>query len=122
MKKLFPLVFLLLFASNGFSGASQAGAIFLIIFPGARPNGMGAAFCSIADDAMSTYYNQAGAAFQESTNVCLMHANWLEGLYPDMYYEYIGVVKPVQDIGNFGANFIYLTTGRQREQTLTEIP
>jgi len=111
MRKLFALVFLLLLASNGFSGASQAGAIFLIIFPGARPNGMGAAFCSIADDAMSTYYNPAGAAFQESTNVSLMHANWLTGLYPDMYYEYIGVVKPVEEIGNFGANFIYLTTG-----------
>jgi len=37
-------------ASTSFGSASQAGAIFLLIFPGARPNGMGASFCSIADD------------------------------------------------------------------------
>lgn len=98
-------------ASSSFGSASQAGAIFLLIFPGARPNGMGASFCSIADDAMAVYYNPAGAAFQENTNVSLMHANWLKGLYPDMYYEYIGFVKPVEGLGHIGINFIYLTTG-----------
>ncbi|MBI5805019.1 PorV/PorQ family protein [candidate division TA06 bacterium] len=42
---------------------SEGGAIFLMIRPGARPSGMGSAFCAIADDATATYYNPAGLAF-----------------------------------------------------------
>ncbi len=94
-----------------YGAASQAGAIFLAIYPGARPNGMGTCFTAIADDAMATYYNDAGMAFQEKTDITLMHANWLTGLYPDMYYEYIGFVHEFQGIGKIGANLIYLTTG-----------
>lgn len=42
---------------------SEGGAIFLMIRPGARPSGMGSAFCAVADDATATYYNPAGIAF-----------------------------------------------------------
>ncbi len=111
--KVKALVGLLLICVTGtsFGSASQAGAIFLLIFPGARQNAMGASFCSIADDAMAVYYNPAGLAFQEDASVSLMHANWLKGLYPDMYYEYIGAVKPIAGLGSIGLNLIYLTTG-----------
>lgn len=107
------LVVTLSFSAQSLSGStSQAGAIFLTIFPGGRPNGMGTAFTAISDDAMATYYNQAGLAFQEATDVTLMHANWLTGLYPDMYYEFIGFIHPVPGWGGtLGGNFVYLTTG-----------
>jgi hypothetical protein len=50
--------------SSAYAGAiSEGGAIFLMIRPGARPSGMGSAFCAIADDATATYYNPAGMAF-----------------------------------------------------------
>ncbi|MEA3432298.1 MAG: PorV/PorQ family protein [candidate division WOR-3 bacterium] len=94
-----------------YGAASQAGAIFLAIYPGARPNGMGTCFTAIADDAMATYYNDAGMAFQDKTDITLMHANWLPGLYPDMYYEYVGGIHEFPGIGKIGANFTYLTTG-----------
>ncbi|OYD15088.1 hypothetical protein CH333_06540 [candidate division WOR-3 bacterium JGI_Cruoil_03_44_89] len=94
-----------------YGAASQAGAIFLAIYPGARPNGMGTCFTAIADDAMATYYNDAGMAFQDETDITFMHANWLPGLYPDMYYEYVGGFHEFPGIGKIGANFIYLTTG-----------
>ncbi len=103
---------LLLSARTGSGSTSQAGAIFLTIFPGGRPNGMGTAFTAISDDALATYYNQAGLAFQEVTDVSLMHANWLTGLYPDMYYEFIGFIHPMPSWGGtLGGNFVYLTTG-----------
>ncbi|MDD5530686.1 MAG: PorV/PorQ family protein [bacterium] len=89
---------------------SEAGAVFLIIYPGARPNGMGAVFTSISDDAIATYYNDAGMAFQTKNDVSLMHANWLPGLYPGMYYEFFSAVHPVRN-GVLGGNLIYLTTG-----------
>jgi hypothetical protein len=91
-------------------GASQAGAIFLAIYPGARPNGMGTCFTGIADDAMASYYNDAGLGFQNKDDVTLMHSSWLKGLYPDMYYEYLGFVRNIAG-GTIGGNIIYLTTG-----------
>ncbi len=108
------LLFLIVFTFHvvqlhGF--ASEAGAIFLTIYPGARPNGMGAAFVGLADDALSTYYNQAGMAFINSTNFYLMHANWLPGLYEDMYYDILCGVTPIKGWGTIGGNIIYLTTG-----------
>jgi hypothetical protein len=52
------------FLSSAYAWAiSEGGAIFLMIRPGARPSGMGSAFCAIADDATATYYNPAGLAF-----------------------------------------------------------
>jgi hypothetical protein len=98
-------------AGESFGGASQAGAIFMTIFPGARPTAMGAAFSSIADDATAPFYNPAGLGFQDATEVSLMHSNWLTGLYPDMYYEYFGLAHPIKGLGVLGANIIYLTTG-----------
>ncbi len=105
------LIMILLWSISLHGFASEAGAIFLTIYPGARQNGMGAAFMGLADDALATYYNQAGMAFIESTNFYLMHANWLPGLYPDMYYDIVSVVKPVKGWGTVGGNIIYLTTG-----------
>jgi len=113
MKKLILLLipmFLLVIRAN--ASTSQAGAIFLIIYPGARPNGMGAAFTAIADDALASYYNDAGLGFQRRGDFVLMHCNWLPGLYPGMYYEFLGVTYPVPAYGGvLGIHIIYLTTG-----------
>jgi len=116
-------LFLLLLVPNLQGSASEAGAIFLIIYPGARPNGMGTVFTAISDDAYATYYNDAGLGFQEENYVGLMHANWLSGLYPDMYYEFIGLVHPLAGGGVIGGHIIYLTTGETIGTTIegTEI-
>ncbi|MBI4721808.1 MAG: PorV/PorQ family protein [Candidatus Stahlbacteria bacterium] len=100
----------LLLVPNVYAGTSEAGAIFLIIFPGSRPNGMGAVFTPIADDAVATYYNDAGLGFQTKKDVSLMHANWLPGLYPGMYYEFLSYVHPIAD-GVLGGHILYITTG-----------
>lgn len=92
--------------------ASQnPGAVFLMIWPAARPTAMGGAFTAIADDASAVYYNQGGMGFLEGTHATLMHANWLPGLYPGMYYEYGGLTHEVKGLGSAGLNVIYLTTG-----------
>ncbi|MDI6839524.1 MAG: PorV/PorQ family protein [bacterium] len=111
MKKYLLMLFTLLLTVKLYGGASEAGAIFLIIYPGARPNGMGAAFTAISDDALATYYNDAGLGFQNKNDIALMHANWLPGLYPGMYYEFITFTRPVPGTGVLGGHIIYLTTG-----------
>jgi hypothetical protein len=92
------------------SAAQRPGAVFLLIWPGARPTALSGAFSAVADDATACYYNQGGLAFINSTVISLQHANWLPGLHPDMYYEYAGVTRSFK-IGTFGLNVIYLTTG-----------
>jgi hypothetical protein len=111
-KLIFLLIPLFLLVMKANASTSQAGAIFLIIYPGARPNGMGATFTAIADDALASYYNDAGLGFQRQRDFVLMHSNWLPGLYGGMYYEFIGVTYPVPAYGGvLGVHVIYLTTG-----------
>ena len=93
------------------SGAGQRpGAVFLLIWPGARATALSGAFSAAADDATACYYNQAGLAFMNSTSVSLQHAPWLQALNEDMYYEYLGITKSYK-IGTFGLGITYLTTG-----------
>ena len=92
-------------------GASRPGAVFLMIWPGAKPTALSGAVTAIAEDPTACYYNQAGLGFVEQTTVTLQHANWLPGLHPDMYYEYAGVAHPIKK-GTIGFNIIYLTTGK----------
>jgi len=111
MKKIF-ISLVLLFSTTVliFSTASQAGAIFLMIYPGSRAVGLGNAYTAISDDALATYYNPAGLGLQEKKDIVLMHVEWLPGLNPGMYYEFAGVTVPTK-YGVFGGSLIYLTTG-----------
>ena len=59
---------------------SEAGAIFLLIAPGARAGGMGEAQVAVANDAYASYWNPAGLGFLEGQELALMHVNWLPGL------------------------------------------
>jgi len=93
-----------------YAAAQRPGAVFLLIWPGARPTAMSGAFSAIVDDGTACYYNQAGLAFINSTIISLQHANWLPGLHADMYYEYAGVTRSLKT-GTLGFNLIYLTTG-----------
>ncbi|MGE3062198.1 MAG: PorV/PorQ family protein [bacterium] len=111
MKKFLVLiVFLFSTTVLVFSTASQAGAIFLMIYPGSRAVGMGNAYTAIADDALASYYNPAGLGLQEKRDIVLMHVEWLPGLNLGMYYEFAGAVVPTK-YGVFGGSLIYLTTG-----------
>ena len=103
-------LFLILLSTLLF-GAQRPGAVFLMIWPGARPTALSGAYAAVVEDATACYYNQAGLGFIDKTTVTLQHANWLPGLHPDMYYEYLGVTKPYKK-GTFGLSIIYLTTGK----------
>lgn len=108
MRKVCLFLFL---SSTAVFGAQRPGAVFLMIWPGARATALSGAFAAIVEDATACYYNQAGLSFIDRTMITLQHANWLPGLHDDMYYEYAGVVKPFK-FGTLGFNIIYLTTGK----------
>ena len=113
MKK---LLIILVFVPFLFGAHGYPGAVFLMIWPAARPTSLGGAFSAIADDPSATYYNPSGLGFlKERFNATLMHCNWLpgltEGLDISMYYDFLALTYKTQDIGTFGFNTIYLNTG-----------
>jgi len=96
------------------SAAFSQSALFLLIAPGARAGGMGEAQVALADDSYATYWNPAGLGFQDGYELSLMHVNWLPGLVDDMYYEFLSGIAPVEGLGVFGGNVIYLNAGEQQ--------
>ena len=69
---------------------SEAGAVFLLISPGAAAQGAGEAQVAKATDAYASYFNPAGLSFINRNEVVLQHANWLPNLADDIYFDFIG--------------------------------
>ena len=104
---------LLLSISSLLNAQSEAGSVFLLISPGARAGGMGEAQVAIANDAYASYWNPAGLAYQEGSELAFMHVNWLPNLADDMYYEFLGYRKSFPNLGTIGGHLIYLNLGEQ---------
>jgi len=116
-------IIILLFTIFNFVNASEyPGAVFLMIWPGARPTGLAGAFSAVADDASAAYYNVGGLGFFSSTHATIMHSNWLPGLYSGMFYDYIGICHPIKNQGTIGANVIYINTGQTEVTDFTGTP
>jgi len=114
MKRIYSIVAaLLLISSPSLNAQSEAGAIFLLISPGARAGGMGEAQVAVANDAYASYWNPAGLAFQEGSEIAFMHVNWLPNLADDLYYEFLGFRKKYPNLGTLGGHLIYLNLGEQ---------
>ncbi len=95
----------------------EAGAIFLLINPGAAAAGTGEAQVAKANDAYATYYNPAGLGFVNKDSYALQHVNWLPNLADDIFYDFIAFTKSIKNVGTFGGHIIYLNLG---EQTRTD--
>lgn len=73
MKRFFyALIFTALYITK-VEAVGEAGAIFLLITPGAGPAGTGEAQVAKADDAYASYFNPAGLAFLKGSEMALMH-------------------------------------------------
>jgi hypothetical protein len=94
-------------------GPGSSGVLFLLIAPGARAAGMGESFVAVADDATATYWNPAGLAFQEGTQISLMHSNWLPQLASDLYYDYATARRDLGPIGTAGLAVTFINLGEQ---------
>ncbi len=106
------VAFTVIFTQFAFAG-SEATCIFLLIEPGSRPNGLGHSFVSIADGGFASWWNPGGLAFQDNSELGLMHSNWFGDIIDDMYYEYLGYSQYFEGIGTVGLNITYMTYGEQ---------
>jgi len=91
----------------------EAGAIFLLIAPGAGPAGTGEAQVAKVDDAYASYYNPAGLGFLKGTEVAGMHVNWLPNLASDLFYEFLAYRHYIDGLGSVGGHIIFLNLGEQ---------
>jgi len=102
--------------------AGTTGATFLKIEAGARPVAMGGAFVAVADDANTTYWNPAGLAQLEGSEITAMHNEWLQGIR----YEFLGYAQPIKWGGGtqgLGVSVMALyTTGLEQRTTETSEP
>ena len=108
----FSLVVISMLASSAFA-SSEAGAIWLLINPGARACGMGEAGVAVADNADATYYNSAGLGFLQGRELSLMHVQWLPNLASDLYYDFIAYRHYVKNVGTLGGNIALMNLGEQ---------
>lgn len=86
-------------------GTTTAG--FLKIGVGARAMGLGGAFTSVADDPSAVYWNPAGIARMEKSQLQFSHYSW----YQDIKIENLFVTFPGKRL-SFGAGVTYLDYGK----------
>jgi hypothetical protein len=112
MKRITQILCLFIFTVNLFA-VGEAGAIFLLIAPGAGPAGTGEAQVAKADDAYASYYNPAGLGFLSGSEAAGMHVNWLPNLADDIYYDFLAYRREIAGIGSLGTHLIFLNLGSQ---------
>ncbi|MFU8812016.1 MAG: type IX secretion system outer membrane channel protein PorV [Balneolaceae bacterium] len=86
---------------------------FLQIEPDSRGAGMGNTGVAIADNASAIFWNPAGLAFQDQTQISITHANWLPAFNADLFYDYLVGVRHFEGIGTLGAHITFLNLGEQ---------
>lgn len=80
-----------------------AGASFLKMDVGARASAMGGAYTALANDVTSIYWNPAGLAKLNRTELNFMHNKW----FADINYEFFAAAYPIENL-TFATSFTYL--------------
>jgi long-subunit fatty acid transport protein len=91
---------------------ATSGLAFLRIGVGARASGMGEAFTAVSDDASATFWNPAGLALLEGTQVMFMNNSFIQ----DISQEYVALATDLGVVKLGGAmNLVHLGTLEKRD-------
>ena len=86
---------------------------FLQIEPDSRAAGMGMAGVAVADNAYAPWWNPAGLAGQQGTEVSFTHAPWLPALGANLSYEHLSAKHGLGSAGTLGGHLTYFDLGTQ---------
>ncbi len=111
-KKNALLMMLIVLSINVFA-VSNGAALFSLIEPSSRAGALGHAYVAQVDDGFATYWNTGAMAFNRKMQFAAMHTNWLEGIFEDIYLEYLSFNTFVQDVGNVGISITFMNYGEQ---------
>ncbi len=122
MKKIVILTLILTFIFSGmalaqFSKRGTSGAQFLKIGVGARAQAMAGAFTALANDASAIYWNPAGIARLQNSEVLFSFTNW----FADINHTFVGFVYNYPSLGSFGISLTAVTMN-EMEVTTPEEP
>lgn len=94
-------------------GVTTSSVPFLLIAPNSRASAMGESGVAMADDAWAIYWNPAGFAFQQGSEVAMNHANWLPAFgLSDLWIAHLVYKQPVEQLdGVVAAGLTYLNLG-----------
>lgn len=93
-----------------------SAATFLRIPVGARASGMGSSFVSMMNDPSAIYWNPSIMSSIKSNALMVDHSLWMPGIY----FDFAGLVVPVEDLGTFGISFTILHTDEMEVTTVEE--
>ena len=114
----FVFMFVILFIFTGSlsiyaAGKGTSGAAFLKIGRGVRAIGMGGAFCAVADDASTIYWNPAGLTNTSDKEIVAAYTRW----FADITQVFLGYVHPLSEKNALGAGLLYLgATDTKRDE------
>ena len=100
--------------SAEFSKAGSAGAQFLKIGVGPKYQAMGDASTATVNDVYAAYWNPAGLAFIERSEVSFTNVNWVL----DINLNYVALAHYFEEIGTFGVSASVLSMGDQEITTI----
>jgi len=103
MKRLIIISFLgilLFFNNNKIYAQGEAAVPFLLLAPDSRSGALGESGGGLADNSSAIFWNPAGIAFLQGTEVSITHSNWLPqfGL-DDLFYDYLTYRQYIDEIG-----------------------
>lgn len=98
------------------SKVGSSGAQFLKIAVGSRYQALGEASVALANDVYAMYWNPAGLAEIENSQVSFTNVNYLL----DINLNYIGYAKNIEDVGVFGAAVTILSMNDQEITTFED--
>ena len=96
------------------SKVGTVAASFLEIEVGSRAVGMGGAYVAVVDDATAVYWNPAGLARINKSEVVLIHTNWLVGTS----FDFVAIAFPVGNSGTIGVSLTSLSTDEMEVRTV----
>lgn len=88
------------------AGVGSTGANFLLLGGGARPLGMGEAYCALANDVSSMFYNPAGLSNVNFNQVLTMYNSW----FADITQQMAGAAFPT-NLGVVAVGYSGLNSG-----------
>lgn len=94
-------------AASDFTKVGLSGGQFLKIGVGARGTGMAGAYCAVANDISSIFWNPAGLANVKGYGADFSQTFWFAG----MSHNFVGAVMPVGEKYRLAASFTTLSSG-----------
>lgn len=100
--------------AEDFKNEGSTGGTFQKIWVGARSAGMGGAYSALANDITSLYWNPAGIAQLQGTNVGASYTRW----FADVTHNFIGAVMPISEKYRVGVSLTVVDYGSMERATL----